>query len=103
MTLTSTNSSPPTNSSEGTDGGETPGVGAVGRVGWSEEKRPPERPDKHHPRKVARRRTGEEVLKAWVKHDPDAIRLAIKSSKETFSTNKVKIEEETITTPTFPF
>ena len=30
-----------TNSAEGTDGGETPRVGAVGRVGRSEEKRPP--------------------------------------------------------------
>jgi hypothetical protein len=30
-----------TNSSEGTDGGETPRVGAVGRVGRSEEKGPP--------------------------------------------------------------
>jgi hypothetical protein len=31
----------PTNYSEGTDGGETPRVGAVGRVGRSEEKGPP--------------------------------------------------------------
>jgi hypothetical protein len=38
---TSTNSSPPTNSSEGTYGGETPRVGAVGRVGRSEKKAPP--------------------------------------------------------------
>jgi hypothetical protein len=38
---TSTNSSPRTNSSEGIDGGEAPRVGAVGRVGRSEEKRPP--------------------------------------------------------------
>ena len=38
---------------------------------------------------------------AWVTHDPDAIRLAIKSSKEIFSTNKVKIEEETTSTPPF--
>jgi hypothetical protein len=43
------------------------------------------------------------VLKAWVKHDPNAIRLATKSSKETFSTNKVRIEEETFTTPTLFF
>jgi hypothetical protein len=62
-------------------------------------RRAPELPDKHHPRKEARRRTGGEVLKAWVKHDPDAIRLALKCSKETFPTNKVKIEEETTTTP----
>jgi len=58
-----------TNSAEGTDGGETPRVGAVGRVGRSEEKRPPsaltsiirvEKPE------------GEEweILKAWVTHDP---------------------------------
>jgi hypothetical protein len=38
---TSANSSSPTNSSEEEDGGETPRVGAVGRVGRSEEKRPP--------------------------------------------------------------
>ena len=31
----------PINSSEGTDGGEAPRVGAVGRVGRSEEKGPP--------------------------------------------------------------
>jgi hypothetical protein len=37
---------------------------------------------------------------AWIRHDPDAIRLALKSSKDIFSTNKVKIEEETTTTPT---
>ena len=37
---------------------------------------------------------------AWVKHDPDAIRLDIKSSKEAFSTNVVKIEEETTSTLT---
>jgi hypothetical protein len=40
---------------------------------------------------------------AWIRHDPDAIRLAIKSSKETFSTNKVRIEEETTSTRTFFF
>ena len=40
---------------------------------------------------------------AWVTHDPDAIRLAIKSSKETFPTNIVKIEVETTNTPTFFF
>jgi hypothetical protein len=66
-------------------------------------RRSPERPDKHHPRREARRRTGGEVLQAWVKQDPDAIRLTIKSSKETFFTNKVKIKEETITTPTLFF
>jgi hypothetical protein len=41
VTCTSTNSSPPTNSSEGTGGGESPRVGAVGRVGRSEEKTRP--------------------------------------------------------------
>jgi len=41
VTCTSTNSSPPTNSSDGTDGGETPRVGAVGRVSRSNEKRTP--------------------------------------------------------------
>jgi hypothetical protein len=38
---------------------------------------------------------------AWIRHDPDAILLAIKSSKEIFFTNKVQIEEETTTTPPF--
>jgi hypothetical protein len=39
----------------------------------------------------------------WIRLDPDAIRLAIKSSKETFFTNKVQIEKETTATPTFFF
>jgi hypothetical protein len=39
----------------------------------------------------------------WIRLDPDAIRLAIKSSKETFFTNKVQIEEETTATPTLFF
>ena len=38
---------------------------------------------------------------AWIRDDPYAIDKAIKSSKETFPTNKVKIEEETTTTPNF--
>jgi hypothetical protein len=94
---------PTTNSSEGTDGGETPRVGAVGGVGRSEEKRPPSALTSIIRVEKPRRRSGGEVLKAWVKHDPDAIRLATKSSKETFSTNKVRIEEQTISTPTFFF
>ena len=37
---------------------------------------------------------------AWIRHDPYAIDKAIKSSKEIFSTNIVKIKEETTSTPT---
>jgi hypothetical protein len=40
---------------------------------------------------------------AWIRHDPYALQLAIKSSKEVFSTNKVEIGEETTITPTLSF
>ena len=40
---------------------------------------------------------------AWIRHDPYAIDKAIKSSKETFFTNKVRIEEVTTCPPTLFF